>query len=932
MTKNILSTPSNLKFKTSNPQSLRVLMVEDSEDDVLLIISELKKGGYNPVYERVETAAAMKKDFKEKQWDIILCAYKLPKFNAPSAITLLKETNIDIPIIIVSGTIGEETALECMRLGAHDYIMKNNLSRLCPVIARELEEADSRTKRKQAEEALREGEEKYRTILENIEDGYYEVDLKGNFTFFNTSMCRIFGYPQEEMMGMNNRQYTDAENAKKLFQAFNKVYRTGEPTKEFDWQIIRKDGTKRYIEASVSLQKDSSGKPRGFKGIIRDITERKRVEEALQESEKYFKEITENSSDIIIITDRNGDIKYCSRSIERFTGYQPEELIGRNALTLIHPDDKKRAAGDFGKVILAIDSAIPNAFRIVHKDGSERYFDGLGKNLLDNAAVAGFIMNVHDITEHKQAEQSLRRSEEKYRNIIENMQEGYFELDLAGNFTFVNDAECRNIGYPREELIGMSNRQYQDETNAQKAYQLFRRLYRTGEPVKALDVEIIRKNGMKSFNEVSVSLIRDGQGKPIGFRGISRDVTERRQMEEMLRQSEERYRTIINEMEEWYFETDLDGNLLFFNDAIARILVNSSEDVAGVNFKVLLSKEEESTYKLFHQIYETGNPVKNTPHKFVHPDGSITFAEFSIFAKRDQDGKVIGFRGVGHDITEKRKIQFQLLQSEKMASIGQLAAGVAHEINNPIAFVSSNLKTLSEYLNDIVRILKLTRSLPEAIEKENIVESDILNKRLEEIKSLEKEMKVDFIIEDLDTLIKESQEGTDRIIRIVRDLKTYAHPGDEKLKVADINENIESTLNIVWNEVKFKADVYKEYGDIPKIYCHPQELNQVFMNILVNAAQAIEGKGEIIISTGVDHQENIEIRIQDNGVGIPEENLSKLFNPFFTTKDVGKGTGLGLHVAFSIIQKHKGKIEIESKVGVGTTFIIRLPIKNENPQ
>ena len=269
-------------------QSLRILIVEDSEDDTLLIIRNLKKGGYSPVYERVETTAAMKKALQEKQWDIILCDYKMPEFDAPSAIALLKEANIDIPLIIVSGTMGEETAVECMRLGAQDYIMKGNLFRLCPAIARELKDVEVKNRQKQTEsqreavlEALRQSEEKYRSILETIQEGYFEVDFAGNFTFFNDSLCRNLGYSKEELMGMNNRQYTDKEYSKKLFQAFNKVYNTGEPTEGFDWQIIRKDGTKRYIESSVSLQKDSSGKPAGFRGIARDVTERKQAEEKL---------------------------------------------------------------------------------------------------------------------------------------------------------------------------------------------------------------------------------------------------------------------------------------------------------------------------------------------------------------------------------------------------------------------------------------------------------------------------------------------------------------------------------------------------------------------------------------------------------------------------------------------------------------------------
>ncbi len=186
----------------------------------------------------------------------------------------------------------------------------------------------------------------------------------------------------------------------------------------------------------------------------------------------------------------------------------------------------------------------------------------------------------------------------------------------------------------------------------------------------------------------------------------------------------------------------------------------------------------------------------------------------------------------------------------------------------------------------------MTRSLPEAIEKENMIESGTLHKRLDEIKNLESEMKIDFIIKDLDTLIKESQEGTDRIIRIVRDLKTFAHPGDENIKIADINENIESTLNIVWNELKYKAVVRKEYGNIPKIYCHPQQLNQVFMNILVNASQAIKEKGEIIIFTGNDHDGNIEIESRTTVSAYPKKTFPSFSILSLRQRKLAKGQAL----------------------------------------
>ena len=524
------------------------------------------------------------------------------------------------------------------------------------------------TARKHMEEALRQSEERYRTVIEDIEEGYYEVDLQGNFTFASDSICATLGYTREELIGMSYKNYVPNEQFDYVYNIFKKVYETGKPIKSYSLINIRKNGERIHVEDSVAPLSDKNGKIIGFKGITHDITQRKIMEEILQKSEDYFREITENSSDVIIITESNGNIKYCSRSVERCLGYKPEELTGKNAFNFIYADDLPRAANDYSKAIQTKDTAIPNEFRVVHKDGSVRLFEGLGKNLLDNPSVAGFIMNIRDVTERKQleiqkeaAQKSLRESEEKYRTILEKMEEGLFELDLKGNITFVNDAECRKLGYSREELTGMNYRQFQDENTAKKTRQIFSEVYKKEEPIQLLDVEIIRKNGSKAFNEISVSLLKDKEGKATGFRGISRDVTVRRQMEEMIRQSEEKYRTIINEVDEWYFEIDLAGNVIFVNDAIVRSVGYPPERLIGLNYKSFTSEERSGeVFKIFRQVYETREPIKNFPYEFVLPDGKITFFELSVFPKLDDQGKVVGFRGVGHDVTERKRTEEQL--------------------------------------------------------------------------------------------------------------------------------------------------------------------------------------------------------------------------------------------------------------------------------
>lgn len=270
---------------------------------------------------------------------------------------------------------------------------------------------------------------------------------------------------------------------------------------------------------------------------------------------------------------------------------------------------------------------------------------------------------------------------------------------------------------------------------------------------------------------------------------------------------------------------------------------------------------------------------------------------------------------------ELEKTQRHLFQMEKMAAIGQIAAGVAHEINNPTGFVGSNLGTMRGYVDDILHVIESYRKILHSCESYSEF-SEIV----EELRSVEKEVDIDFILSDILSLILESEEGVGRIKKIVNDLKVFAHPGDDKPVYANINMNIDMTLNVVWNELKYKVKVEKDYESLPDIACYPQQLSQVFANIFVNAAHAIEKQGTVTIRTRV-MKDRIVVTITDTGVGITEQNLPKIFDPFFTTKDVGKGTGLGMNVAYNIIEKHHGSIQVDSKVGEGTTFIIALPIE-----
>src|SRR5450830_251973 len=265
--------------------------------------------------------------------------------------------------------------------------------------------------------------------------------------------------------------------------------------------------------------------------------------------------------------------------------------------------------------------------------------------------------------------------------------------------------------------------------------------------------------------------------------------------------------------------------------------------------------------------------------------------------------------------TTLKEMGNQLQQSEKMAAIGQLAAGVAHEINNPIGFVNSNLGTLQRYIADLFKVIANYEQ----------AEAELTPQTRTNLAEIKRKLDLNYLREDSESLLAESLGGMQRVKRIVQDLREFAHVDETDKQWANLEKGMDSTLNVVWNELKYKADVVKEYAGIADIKCIPSQINQVFMNLLINAVQAIEQHGRITIRTGQEG-DNVWLEVQDTGQGIKPENLSRLFDPFFTTKPVGMGTGLGLSLSYGIVNKHHGRIEVHSQVGKGSSFRVCLPI------
>ncbi len=422
---------------------------------------------------------------------------------------------------------------------------------------------------------------------------------------------------------------------------------------------------------------------------------------------------------------------------------------------------------------------------------------------------------------------------------------------------------------------------------------------------------------------------------------------ERRKAEETLRESEARFRYIANNGRALIWMAGTDKLCFYFNQPWLDFTGRSLEQEMGNGWAEGVHPDDFDQCLAEYVAAFDRREKFSIVYRLRRHDGKYRWLLDDGTPRHDEEGNFIGYIGHCLDITETKhaeeeakaqireveqinarlleanktleQTQKQLLQSEKMASIGQLAAGVAHEINNPVGYVYSNLGTLEKYLADIFAMLEKYEEAEALMDCHDLA--------VEEIARFRKQIDLVYLKDDIKLLLDESREGLTRVKKIILDLKDFSHSGaDEEWRWADLQQGLESTLNIVWNELKYKCEIVREFGELPPVYCLPSQLNQVFMNLLVNAAQAIEEHGTVTLRSGLEGQD-VWVEIADTGKGIPPENLKRIFDPFFTTKPVGKGTGLGLSLSYNIVAKHHGSIEVQSESGKGTAFRIRLPVE-----
>ncbi len=591
-----------------------------------------------------------------------------------------------------------------------------------------------------------------------------------------------------------------------------------------------------------------------------------------------------DSADIIIvILDADEKVVLVNRKGCHVLGYDEKEILGLNWFEGFIPLKVREESRQVYRRFVARRKDMPVIFErpVITCNGEERIIAWRNALLKDESGhVTRVVWSGEDITDRKKidSELSLRT------HLLDLAVDSIYVIDAMGRIVFANEASWRTLGYGEAELLGTSITKILDPKSRAVMVERIKTVFQDGE----ITYESIhyRKDGSAIPVEVHSRLVVVDGKKLISC--IARDMTERKLTEEVLKRSEERFRTILEDMDNGYFELDKKSHYIFVNDAMCKILGRNRSDIVAKHFGSFIDQSDEkfveNSRAVMSEAIQKGMTLSGLFGTIVKGDGSRIIIGVSVSPLRDATGNIAGIRGITRDITDRMKMEQQLLMAGKLASIGELAAGVAHEINNPLTAIMGYAQLLA-------------------------AQDDV----------------PDHIKPDLDKIFNQSQ----RAARIVQNLLTFARSYALEKRIIDINQLILKSLELRSYENKvanIEIVVDLQHG-LPGISADENQIQQVLLNIIINAEHAITSKkrkGRIKVTTRLEGT-TVKIVVADDGPGIPREMLERLFDPFFTTKEVGQGTGLGLSVCHGIVTKHGGRIYAESIEGQGAVFVVELP-------
>lgn len=659
-----------------------------------------------------------------------------------------------------------------------------------------------------------------------------------------------------------------------------------------------------------------------------DVTQQRQAESALRGSEARFRSLIENAADVITIVDAEGTIQYESPSAARILGYDIDQRRSRSFFDYIHADDLPAVLGEFSRSLDRPGRKAPLEYRCFHIDGTWRVMEGTAKNLLTDPSVNGVVLNYREVTERKRAEEAQARLTAV--------------MDYSPNFVSIADSHGR-LFYANQvtrKLLGLGDGDDPSQWNLLDLHPQWVSdlLLHEGIPTASREGQWSGEAALldRDGNEIPVLQVllahRSSHGAVNFFSIIAHDITERKRTEEALRESHEVFRQIAENINEalWIFDLD-QGRPIYISPGYERIWGRSILSVHEDPSSFLESVAPADRRRV--STGEKDGRGRDDEFRISRPDGSARWLRGRSFPIHDVRGSVCRIVGLTEDVTERRQMEDELRQAQRLEAIGHLAAGIAHEINTPIQYVGDNLQFLKESFEELSSLIRMQMDALEAGELTEAIR--------ERLRKQAEASDLEYVLDEIPNALSQSADGVNSVAQIVRAMKDFSHPGTSERIPTDINKAVQSTLTVARNEWKYVAELVTDLDpSLPLVPCLPGELNQAVLNLIINAAHAISdaassgtpNQGVLTVRTRQVDQW-AEIHVQDTGTGIPDEVRAHMFDPFFTTKEVGRGTGQGLTLVHSVIvDKHGGAISVETEVGIGTNMILRLPLEEAGAQ